>query len=384
MISIANGRRLHKLTQQIFWILSVCLVCLVQSLPLRAEPYTPKADDEVIARWKVQETMQADADLQQISDYIDQGQYPGEADYRYGRAKAWLEKAMDNTRPDAETFYLYARVLQHQHQFEQALRALDSALLLKPNDINSLLLQANIYSVQGEYARAKQSCLGLLGQADILLLSTCALEVASQDGQLETSYQALNRLYQAPAQDSSRLASSTAMTQTTPEKVDDWITQILADMALRLSDVEAAAQHLQYVDLDRAPVSLLALWADIQLAANQPEQVLSQLEPIVTRHAIQDDTLLLRLAIAENALANAANGANAIHATTRLPWRTQFAQRVALRELRQDSLHAADLAKYYLLLDVNPSKALYWAKMNWQVARQAADKALLEQAQQTQ
>lgn len=319
-----------------------------------AAPYTPKDTSEVIATWKVFNATDKQMSLDDISNFIEQGQYPGEADYRYGRAKAWLQAQMANASPNAQTYYLYARVLQHQHQFDRAIKALERSIELKPTAINSWLLKANIHLVQGDIVGARQACLTLIGKADILLISTCALEVASQNGKLVESYQELARLYQ--------------LYQPNDEPEKRWIVQILADMAFKQGMAEEALSYLNQLDMDNAPVSLLALWSDIELALNQHQQVYDTLSSIVSRNAVQDDALLLRLAIAEKSLGNT------------VKWQWSFAQRVKLREQRQDSLHAFDLAKYYLNVDIQPKKALYWANINWQVARQDNDRILLEQA----
>ncbi|MGP1832033.1 tetratricopeptide repeat protein [Shewanella frigidimarina] len=319
-----------------------------------AAPYTPKDTSEVIATWKVFNATNKQMSLDDISNFIEQGQYPGEADYRYGRAKAWLQAKMANASPNAQTYYLYARVLQHQHQFDRAIKALERSIELKPTAINSWLLKANIHLVQGDIVGARQACLTLIGKADILLISTCALEVASQNGKLVESYQELSRLYQ--------------LYQPNNEPEKRWIVQILADMAFKQGMAEEALSYLNQLDMDNAPVSLLALWSDIELALNQHQQVYDTLSSIVSRNAVQDDALLLRLAIAEKSLGNT------------VKWQWSFAQRVKLREQRQDSLHAFDLAKYYLNVDIQPKKALYWANINWQVARQDNDRILLEQA----
>ena len=319
-----------------------------------AAPYTPKDTSEVIATWKVFNATDKQMSLDDISNFIEQGQYPGEADYRYGRAKAWLQAKMANASPDAQTYYLYARVLQHQHQFDRAIKALERSIELKPTAINSWLLKANIHLVQGDIVGARQACLTLIGKADILLISTCALEVASQNGKLVESYQELARLYQ--------------LYQPNDEPEKRWIVQILADMAFKQGMAEEALSYLNQLDMDNAPVSLLALWSDIELALNQHQQVYDTLSSIVSQNTLQDDALLLRLAIAEKSLGNT------------VKWQWSFAQRVKLREQRQDSLHAFDLAKYYLNVDIQPKKALYWANINWQVARQDNDRILLEQA----
>ena len=344
-----------RVIRTIIPVIGCCLALINHSV---AKPYTPTNDDEVIATWKVLSDGPNDAveqiSLAQISEFIAQGQYPGEADYRYGRAKAWLQTKMNNGQPDAQTFYLYARVLQHQHQFDKAIKALQRSIALDPLAVNSWLLKANIHLVQGDIVGAREACLTLIGKADILLISTCALEVSGQSHKLAQSYQELVRLFE--------------LYNPTDAQEKQWIVQILADMALKLDLPQDALGYLNKMDLNAAPVSLLALWADVQISLQQHQQVVDRLGDIVNRKPIQDDALLLRLARAEK------------HLNTSVEWQNSFAQRVELREQRQDSLHASELAQYYLYVDVQPKKALYWAKINWRVARQINDRTLLEQA----
>lgn len=58
-----------------------------------------------------------------------------------------------------------------------------------------------------------------------------------------------------------------------------------------------------------------------------------------------------------------------------------MAERVSLREIRQDTFHASELAKYYINIQPNPDKALYWANINWQQAKMSMDQQLLKDAQ---
>jgi tetratricopeptide (TPR) repeat protein len=336
----------------LIWV-GVCAFGL--HLPSIAAPFTPTDGSIVVATWQVLDNKQEVVNLETVREFIEQGQYPGESDYRYGRAKTWLQSQLaQNTQISAELSYLYARVLQHQHQFDDALKYLDDALALNPEDTNSWLLKSNIHMVQGDADLAKQACLAMLGHTNITVLTACALDVASQDGQLDESYKQLNRL-----STSQRLAKS-------PEQ--KWIVHMLADMALRNDMPDAAEKHLESFDLETASVSILALWADTQLASLKYDQVLIRLAPIVNSYPLKDDALLLRLSMAEKE-------------SSKLPyWQNIFAQRVALRELRKDSLHAAELARYYLVVNIQPKKALYWAEVNWQVAKQHDDRNLLDQA----
>ena len=119
----------------------------------------------------------------------------------------------------------------------------------------------------------------------------------------------------------------------------------------------------------------MAQWADVQLALHNNKNVLDHLSEIVNQAAEMDDALLLRLALAEK------NMAQSTH------WQTRLSERIALREQRQDSLHASELALYYLDISPNPQKSLYWAKINIQNTREYNDKKILaraEQANQTQ
>ena len=332
-------------------VLGLALACNFAA----ATPYTPNHGAQEIASWTVSAVPTHAVSLDELRDAIAQGQYPGQADTQFGRVKAQLLSMITRTPSDPETWYLYARVLQHQHQFDLALEALDRAIALKPSDANAFLLKASIHMIQGDTQAAKQACMAMLGQAAMLTVSACALEAASHDGNLVSSYRELKRLSQlSPPED---------------EQQALWIAQILADMAMRQARPDEALSYFSQVELARAPVSLLALWADILLANHRPDEVLTRLTPIVNAHSVQDDALLLRLAIAEKSYPPLTH------------WQTSFAQRVALRELRQDSAHAADLARYYLDVNVQPDKALFWAEINWHVARLSVDRALLERAQ---
>jgi len=144
-------------------------------------------------------------------------------------------------------------------------------------------------------------------------------------------------------------------------------------MSYRLGNYKQALSHLQSVDLVNAPVSLIVLWADVHLALAQHTDVLNTLSALLPDKNNLEDAILLRLAIAEKKLNK-----------TGKKWQNLMAQRVTLRELRKDTFHASDLAKYYLDVQPNRDKALYWAHINWQQAKMSADEQLLIQAQAMQ
>jgi hypothetical protein len=197
----------------------------------------------------------------------------------------------------------------------------------------------------------------LLGHADLLTLSTCTLEARSTLGNKE-----LNESY-------AQLQHTVNRQGLPDDERQLWILQVLADMALRLDKPQAALHYLNLIKA-RNSLSVWVQWADANLVLGNNQTVINELVPLINTTTQADDSVLIRLAIAEKKIANA------IH------WQTQVRERIALRELRDDHAHAADLAIYYLDVVPDAHKALHWAERNWQQAREASDKQLLMRAQQ--
>lgn len=323
-------------------------LCLLISVNAGAEPYTP-ADDEIIAKARTINTAHLNQD--ELMTLLINSQQVGQTELRQGLLKNQLQQRYAQS-PTPQIGYMYARVLQREHQFSAALAITDAVLKRDPNHVNTHLLRANMLMVQGDFKAAKQQCLKLLALTAMDVINTCTFDVLSQDGQLAQSYQSL--------------ANSI-----TSNKQSDNTRHVLAEMALRLNKPDEALAHIQSLPLKTAPVSLVVLWADIYLAQGNYQKVLNTLPALVNEKQNLEDALLLRLAIAEQHYND----------TSLTQWQNLMAQRVALRELRQDSFHASDLAHYYLDINKQPEKALYWAKINWQQAKLDADQQLLTRAQ---
>jgi tetratricopeptide (TPR) repeat protein len=314
-----------------------------------ASAFTP-TDDTVIATSN--STLVAQLTVAEIDELVHSSQYIGQTERLQGILKTQLARLYQQ-KPTPQTGYLYARVLQKEHQFDAAINIATDVLSGAPNHSNSHLLLANIYMIQGKQLLAKQHCTALLGQVSVITVSTCVLDVQSQQGKLLQSYQALQKI-------------------TNNKDISLATAHVLSEMSYRLNNFKTALAYIEDVDLQRAPVSLIVLWADAQLALNNAPEVLSTLSDLLTDSSNLEDAILLRLAIAEQQLAKSTQ------------WQTRMQRRVALRELRQDTFHASDLAHYYITIQPNPDKALYWANINWQHAKMSADEQLLTQAKAMQ
>ena len=355
------------------------------SAPLSAAPYTPKSNDDIIAQWATPsnaalQSLKTASRLQPndpatilalANSYIAQAAQPGQSRF-YGLAQAALKPLIEKTISDKtisdknstspQLWLAWAQAQQHQHNFVIAQAALEKVFAADPSNETANLLAARIFIIQEKPLAARNACLKLLGNADLLTITACSLEANSylNPNDLNNSYQQLAELVKRQSLPDDERAI--------------WLIQLLADFAMRNNDPATAATWLQQ-RLTNASVNYLAQWADVQLALNNSKAVLTQLAPIVNAAPEMDDALLVRLALSEKNIGKE-------HGEKDKHWQTQLAERVALREQRQDSLHASELAIYYLDIAPNAQKALYWAEINFSNTREYSDKKLLIRAQQ--
>lgn len=342
--------------------LTFTLVLLVGLAPMALA--NAPADDTIIASWPKELSRGTTAEdeisnatlqekIERVREYLTRASEPGQSRF-YDRAELMLEPLLNNPNSSSEVWYMWAKIQQHQHQFEVALSALDTLFALDPTHINGRLLAARIEVVRNQPEVARAHCMALLGVADLYTTSACALEVASVAGDLDDSYKQLSQL--------------TERGGLPEDERGPWLAQMLADMAARQGDYQAADAWLMQ-KFTNADVSYLAQWADVQLNLDRPKRVIRKLEPIVKSSINVDESLLLRLAIAEKAL-----GGN--------HWQEQLANRIEVRVRRQDVQHANEIARYFLEIDPQPEQALRWAEINWSKAREPSDRELLTKARE--
>ncbi len=355
---------------QILFLWSIVCGGLIQSNSVDAEAYIPTDPEQIIAQWNItpsealrelqmQQRLQPNdpTNIAQLANqYLVQAAQPGQSRL-YGVAEALLKPLIANNTHDISVLLAWAQVQQHQHRFALAQSLLQKILIQQPDNNTANLLNARLYLIQGNTAAAQAACMRLLGHADLLTLSTCTLEARSTlgDNELSESYAQLQKI---------------VITQGLPEdERQSWIIQILADMAVRLHKPQEALNFLNTVT-SKNSLSVWVQWADVNLALGNDQLIIDELTPLVSASSQADDSLLVRLALAEKKMASTTH------------WQTQVRERIVLREQRDDQAHAADLTIYYLDIAPDVHKALHWAERNWQQAREASDKKLLLRAQQ--
>lgn len=246
-----------------------------------------------------------------------------------------------------------ALVAQFLHDFEGALKELDTVLAADPGNVDALSYRAIIHLVKADYEKARADCISLQRKINGLVAAACLPTVDAVTGKSKTAMALLSHLLnQHPA---------------APRNEKSWVLNRLAESAQRLGLArEADAYYRQALALGIEDQYLLATYAEFLLDQNRPAEVVTLLQA-----HIQNDVLLLRLALAEKALGlrSAARHQN------------MLADRFAANRQRGDKLHLADEAIYYLQFTNDPATGLKLALENWaQLQREPSDARLLLEA----
>ncbi len=248
-----------------------------------------------------------------------------------------------------------AQLLQKKHRFTEALQELETIGNNERLFAQVLLIESRIHHIQGQYDKARQSCSQLLNQNLPLFAQLCLIETEALAGQPKKTYKLLNNF-------------ETQYTHSSKE-VLNWYHQVAGTIARILNKTSDAQQHFSF-NLNQAPNSQWFQWADMALSNGNASLVLSKMQSLNNSDIELEDGLIIRMARAEKMLDN------------NNELQTLAKQRIELRVKRNDQLHAADIAYYYLHIDPKPEQALYWAERNWQTVKEPADNELLMLAQQ--
>jgi len=276
--------------------------------------------------------------------YIEQSREEGDPRY-IGYAQAALAPWWKLAQPPVDILVLRATLLQSTHQFDKSLADLNLVLKLDPRNGQAWLTRATILQVQGEYAKALQSCEHLYSLAPALITLTCKSNVNNLSGHAGQSYQELKQgLEQA-----SNPSPSTQI----------WVLTLLAEMAERLEDIAAAEKHFQHaIRLGYPDAYLLGAYSDFLLDQHRPQEVVKLLED-----KTKIDALLLRYAEALTAM-HLPEGKNKIEV---------IRQRFDEAMMRDDTVHQREQSRFELRLMHNPKRALKIAKLNWEIQKEPAD-----------
>ncbi len=276
-----------------------------------------------------------------------------EGDPRYiGYAQAALAPWWAMPEPPLDVQLMRASLAQFNHDFSGSLRDLDSVIVRYPNYAQARALRAIIHLVQARYSAARADCQALHGITDALIAVGCDAMTDGLTGKAESALQTLT-------------AEFSRHPQATPdEKL--WVLVRMAELAQRLGKIELAETYFkQALALNISDTFLLAAYADLLLDQHRPEAVVALL-----KDRTRSDVLLLRLVFAQD--------------TLKLPTAGQLTQTLAARyaaaQLRGDTVHQQEEARFTLAVEHDASKALDLALKNWVVQREPRDARIVLEA----
>jgi tetratricopeptide (TPR) repeat protein len=339
---------------------SLCLFSLLlfiySSRVFSSEPFVPDSSAFVVAKWPLQTSALNVSN--QIQNLLNNASYPGNSP-NYSIAASLLKQSSVDDVSVMDRLYYDAVIKQHYHRFEESKELLLTLLKGQSKNPNALLLLSNMYSVLGEHELAEKMCIRLISIAPQSFVVTCVLNVRAQDGDVESSLEQL-----------SVFLKNNDLSGESNEGLAIWSAEILASLARANGDLKRAQKILGPYTNKKVPVSFWVLWSDIQLELDKPERVRNRIESIVKSSLNQDDALILRLALAEQRLV-----------PLKSVWLEKVRARIGLRELRNDTEHAFDIALYYYFIEREYQKAHSWALINWDQAKLLDDKNLLMMTQ---
>lgn len=311
--------------------------------------------DFVSAQDESQGPIDAQSTLSKVEQLIKSAKLPGNSQ-NLMTAKQWLAKIDSqglNTQQKDRYYLAQANIAQSQHDFEQSLTLLNNIGQSSLYFPQSLLVAARVYIIQNQLDAAEQQCRQLISY-NLPASELCLIEVKVHQGELSTAKQSIQRLAKRYQEQSSPLSQ--------------YFHQISGTL-YRIEKDYQRAQASFANNLAQAPVSQWYRWTDMAFQNSDTKTVYQAIHELEQSHSSIEDGLLIRLARAEQAN----NSGNKYQSLAK--------DRVQLRQLRKDDLHAADIAYYYTYVSPDSELASQWAQKNWKHVKEPADKELLLQAQ---
>ncbi len=287
-----------------------------------------------------------------------------EGDPRYlGYAQAALQPWWEMPAPPDEIQVLRASLRQFRHDFAGALLDLDAVIARTPQQAQAHSLRGVIHIVQARYQQAQIDCTALREinpVANELIATGCETMIQGLTG---SNAFALQRLKES------------LKNQANASKSDQlWILLRLAEMSHRQArHAETEEIFKQALALGINDTFLYAAYADFLLDSQRYAEILQLL-----KDKSRSDSLLLRTVLAENQLLAA--GLNPKLTANSTNNRNTLASRYAAAQMRGDTVHQAEEARFALHVEKQADKALKLAQENWKVQREPRDARIFLEA----
>lgn len=334
-----------------------------------SEPYVPASDAEVLETLPsgLVSERRAVSGLRQRLDaqpenattattlaeqYLRLGDTSGDPRY-WGYAQSALQPWWEADNPPNKVRYLRAKLREKQHAYALAIADYKALVAAQPDNVQVQLDLSNVYRVQGRYKQALQTCEPLQGLRQNIIYQVCSSPIRALTGNADQAYNTLRNMLTWARANAPELVLSNRI--------------LMAEIATALGDTKLARWDFFASMIEASDdLYLLRSYADFLLDEGEAEQVLSLLQ----EHT-QDNGILLRAAIAAEVMQDKRAG----------EYKLELQRRFDEIRLRGDMPHGRYEARFELLLNHNPQKALQLARANWSKQKEPRDtRNLLEAA----
>lgn len=239
---------------------------------------------------------------------------------------------------------------QHRHDFDGAIRILDTLVARQPRDGDARLSRAQIHLVQGRLDLARADCAALAFGVDAGRGLLCVASLSLRSGQWQTAMTMTDRwLAQSPASDPSRR----------------YVLVTRAEISARSGAADADAWFQRALALAPDDVRTLAAYSRFLRGTGHPQTALRLLA-----HAANNDGLQLERALSAR-LAQAPEAASLAAAQAR---RYQLAHELGSQPEMRDE------AEFLLTVRGDSAAALRLARTNFQQQRDFEDVSILRRS----
>ena len=328
-----------------------------------AQPYIPAFENTVVRTFSASEDVQKINHLREqllndknnyrilneaVALYLKMGREKSDPRY-FGYAEALILPYLNNKNLPEQVYIHWADILQHRHDFSQALQVLNRLANNNSNNSQVYLMRAISHISRAEYQLALDNCKSLFTRASHLISMACVSQVKSLTGELQKSF--------------ALLEETLKINKHSDKEELGWVITLLADMAVRKGEELVGEQYYRKaLEINQHDYYALANYADLLLKQKKYQQVI-----FILNEFTYVDALLLRLAIA--GIKTKSDSAAKYIAELESSYR--------LMALRGEDAHLRDQARFYFEVKNESEKALMLAKKNWRVQKEPADIKLL-------
>lgn len=276
--------------------------------------------------------------------YIKAGSTAGDPRF-FGYARSAIGPWWESELPPPEIASVRAKLKEKNHNYEGAIRDVESMLNQRSLDSQGWIELSNLNRVIGRYSNAQNACDELAKFAEEVQQNVCSIPLLAVNGNATLANSRIDALILYAEKDSQELLP--------------WALTMKAEISRIRGDDESANQFFAKATLNESNNYAKRTYAEFLINRDQPQKAFDLL-----KENVSDTGVLLLAAIAAK---QSGNETEAKH------WQEELRQRFEEIRLRGGTPHGRFEAQYLLALEGNSERSLTVALENWGKQKEARD-----------